>query len=251
MADTHHGGQRIDRNLVAKLCQILDSAAVPNLLWGNYLLTVYGVPTIVEDVAFVVLDDNIETASSALQAARYALCPKGVSCPRVHGFHTPPPSEHFHIYQDLTIFLYRKSEMLWKFEDLEFSRFKDAVDVMSASDLRIPTSTPGRGQGRVSPEMSFVKIPSAVKFCEASILLLCRDYDTIHETYWMAILTYILEYVDGTDMFDGKDLGDEYQRFYFAIRDGDSSMWSLLDELRLDFMSKGWLQASIETTETT
>jgi hypothetical protein len=34
--------------LVMKFCQILDSAGVPNVLWGNYLLTIYGVPTITD-----------------------------------------------------------------------------------------------------------------------------------------------------------------------------------------------------------
>lgn len=57
----------------------------------------------------------------------------------------------------------------------------------------------------------------------------------------MAVLTYILEYVDETEIFDGKELGDEYKKFYYALRDGDSAMFSLLDELRRDLSLSGRL----------
>lgn len=55
------------------------------------------------------------------------------------------------------------------------------------------------------------------------ILLLCRDYDTTHETYWLAILTYVLEYMDETDLFNGKYLREEYRKFYYALKHGDST----------------------------
>jgi len=80
-----------------------------------------------------------------------------------------------------------------------------------------------------------------VRFCEALILLLCRDYDRAYETYWLVILSYVLEYVDETDIFNGKYLGEEYRKFYYALRNGDSTMWLLLDELRSDLVSKGRL----------
>lgn len=48
MADFHFHGQRLDNSLVASTSQLLDAAGVPSLLWGNYLLTVYGVPTFVD-----------------------------------------------------------------------------------------------------------------------------------------------------------------------------------------------------------
>lgn len=41
-------GHHLDNDLVASISLLLDKAGVPNLLWGNYLLTVYGVPTIVD-----------------------------------------------------------------------------------------------------------------------------------------------------------------------------------------------------------
>lgn len=48
MADIILEGEALDNKFVAKVSQILNAAGVPNLLWGNYLLTVYGVPTIID-----------------------------------------------------------------------------------------------------------------------------------------------------------------------------------------------------------
>lgn len=42
-------------------------------------------------------------------------------------------------------------------------------------------------------------------------MLLCRDYGTACEAYWMAILTYMLDYVDGTDILDEENLRDGYK----------------------------------------
>ncbi|KAJ5678021.1 uncharacterized protein N7477_003654 [Penicillium maclennaniae] len=149
MTVTLRGGPIVDNKLVASLCEILGFAAVPNLLWGNYLLTVYGVPTIINDVGFVIPDDKIGTASSALEGAGYVLCPEGVNCPFVYGCLAPIPSEHFHINQDMIISLYRKSEMLWRLENFDSSGLNDSEDMISASDLRLPPSVLGRGRWTV------------------------------------------------------------------------------------------------------
>lgn len=52
MSDCHIQAQTLDRKLVATISSMLTSAGVPNILWGNYLLTVYGVPTIVDVCIF-------------------------------------------------------------------------------------------------------------------------------------------------------------------------------------------------------
>lgn len=40
--------QSLDNNLVAGIARILDEAGIPSVLWGNYLLSVFGVPTSVD-----------------------------------------------------------------------------------------------------------------------------------------------------------------------------------------------------------
>lgn len=51
-------GQSLDTKLVAEISSLLDSAGVLHLLWGNYLLTIYGVPTVV-DVSFIGQHDQV------------------------------------------------------------------------------------------------------------------------------------------------------------------------------------------------
>jgi hypothetical protein len=192
-------------------------------------------------VAFVLADEHIAMASSALKEANFFPCTKDISCPRVNGFQARPPSEHLHVNEEFVISLHKKSDVLWKFGEFGLCQFEKSPDILSASDFRLPSPVPGRGRGRLSQELSSVRIPSAGVFCEALILLLCRDYDTVYETYWMAILTYILEYVDETDIFNGNDLGEEYRNFYYALKGADPTMYLLLDELRSDLTSKGHL----------
>ncbi|CAG8403571.1 unnamed protein product [Penicillium salamii] len=109
---------------------------------------------------------------------------------------------------------------------------------MIASDVRFPSTALGRGRGRFLSHYCTVKVPSAVRYCEAVILLLCRDYDTSYETYWLAILSYILDYVDGTDIFDENKLQEGYRRFYHALKLGEPGMYSILDELRLGLIEE-------------
>lgn len=183
----------------------------------------------------------MEKASTAFEQSDFRPCAKRLSCPRLRGFQARPPSEHVHVTDELALSLYRKSDTLWEFEGLGDYRFEKSSDILSASDFRLPSAIPGRGQGRLSPEYSLVRIPSAARFCEALILLLCRDYNTVYETYWMALLTYILEYLDDTEIFDGNDLADEYKEFFFALKRGDSTVFSLLDQLRNNLSSSGRL----------
>jgi len=48
MAPFQFSGQPLDYDLVANIACLLDHASIPNVLWGTYLLNVYGVPTIID-----------------------------------------------------------------------------------------------------------------------------------------------------------------------------------------------------------
>lgn len=63
MTDIHNQPQKLGTKLVATISSTLTSAGVPNILWGNYLLTVYGVPTIVNVCisVFYFLSENLLT----------------------------------------------------------------------------------------------------------------------------------------------------------------------------------------------
>lgn len=68
------------------------------------------------------------------------------------------------------------------------------------------------------------------------IHLLCRDRGSAYEGYWIVLLTYIMEYVDGTSIFNEEALAQPYQRLYHAIKHGDLKMYLILDEIRYELM---------------
>jgi hypothetical protein len=47
MADCHFAQQELNDDLVSSITSLLDSIDVPNLLWSNYLLTVFRVRAVV------------------------------------------------------------------------------------------------------------------------------------------------------------------------------------------------------------
>ncbi|PYH67145.1 uncharacterized protein BO88DRAFT_466550 [Aspergillus vadensis CBS 113365] len=179
MTTFHFSGQQLDSDLVTSISSLLDDVNVSNLLWGNYLLTVYGDPTVVDGVSFVVPDALIEISLSTLAEAGFQPCSRPFACP--HSNSRQPPYKHLHIDDELAISLYRKSDVLWEFPEFEAALDQSNLNIMCASDARLPPATLGRGRGR-SPHFSFVRIPSASRYCEALILLLCRDYGAACET---------------------------------------------------------------------
>lgn len=262
MTDFHFSGQPLDNDLIASVSHVLHTGGVPNLLWGNYLLTVYGVPTIVDvripptyhhcspeattnfycpqDAAFIVPDTLIESAYTILADKGFIPCAPSFNCARSHTRRCPPPTNHLHIDDNLAVSLHRKSDILWAIPDLEDIDLSGGTDphVMLACDRRLPRPVPGRGRGRFSSALDAVWIPSAVRYCEALIILLCRDYGSAYEDYWVVLLTYMLEFVDGTELLDEDRLGEEYRSFYRALGQADPKMYTHLDALRQD-LSKG------------
>ncbi|KAH2905095.1 hypothetical protein KXV75_008698 [Aspergillus fumigatus] len=222
--------QPLNNSLVGSISSLLSAAGVPNLLWGNYLLTVYGVPTIVDGVSFVVPDALLETGRSTLSYAGFLPCTQGPKCPYPNSAPCLETATHLHTNDELVISLHRKSDVLWDFPDLEIGA--NSTDIMSAADTRLPRERLGRGQGRFPPSLSGVRIPSTVRYCEAMIRLLCLDSESPREPYWMAILTYLLEYVDETDIFQKKWLREGYRQFYEAMKQGDPEMYLHLRTLR-------------------
>ncbi|KAE8152616.1 hypothetical protein BDV25DRAFT_150733 [Aspergillus avenaceus] len=138
-ADRH-----LNNDLVASISLLLKKACVPNLLWGNYLLTVYGVSAIVDGVDFVVPEALVDSAFSTLLKAGFCSCTKGAECPYTNPLRYPFPSVHLHVDTKTTVLLYRKSDVLWALPDFELAPQSGISDIMSASDMRLPTAILGR-----------------------------------------------------------------------------------------------------------
>ncbi|RDW81519.1 uncharacterized protein DSM5745_05076 [Aspergillus mulundensis] len=238
MADFQFSDQKLSDKLVESISNLLDAAGIPHLLWGNFLLAIYGVPTIVEGVSFIVPDTLIERAESIIGKSGFLPCPRPSECPHEVPLVSPRADAHRHIDDDLAISLFRKSEILLDFPDLESAFGNCSPDVMHASDERLPSYTIGRGQGRLRFKSS-IRIPTTMMYTEAIITLICRDWHTRRQGYWVAMLTYIMEYVDGTDaMFNSEDLKDGYKEFYCAASRVDRTMWPILEELRRDLIDR-------------
>lgn len=58
----------------------------------------------------------------------------------------------------------------------------------------------------------------------------------------MEILTYMLEFVDGTDILNEGDLREAYRQFYHALKLGDPTMYPILEDLRRDSIKRRLLQ---------
>lgn len=252
----------LDDNLVANLSGILNSAGIPNFLWSNYLLTIYGVSTFVDvSIPIALKEKLLIPAGRDLRGSRWiyqnSLIPSHEckfllnSVPKTFNrlpfLKRPPktsPPKHLHITSDkvLAVCIYGKSDVLWELPDFQLPSSSPDLDtrtpdIWSASDPRLLSNVLGRG--RLSPEFEFLWILSPVKYCEAVILLLCRDSDTDYEAFWFAMLTYIMEFLDdGSGIFCEEDLGEEFKGFYHAVKHGDWKMWVILEELRSELISR-------------
>jgi hypothetical protein len=54
----------------------------------------------------------------------------------------------------------------------------------------------------------------------------------------MAILTYMVEFVDGTVILNEEGLREGYKQFYHALKLGDPTMYPILEGLRRDLIKK-------------
>lgn len=110
------------------------------------------------------------------------------------------------------------------------------IHIQCVRQTQLPSACVGRGAGRFSPSLYPVQIPTAVRYCEAVIHLLCRNRGGAYEGYWIVLLTYMMEYVDGTSIFNEEALAQPYRRFYHAMKHDDLKMYIILDEIRRGLM---------------
>ncbi|KAK2762063.1 hypothetical protein FQN54_001070 [Arachnomyces sp. PD_36] len=233
-------GQPLDNNLVSSVACILDEANVPNVLWGNYLLTTYGVPTIVDGVAFAVPDELVTAAYIALLSAGFPTCMEHSSCRTPVDFvPSPRPTEHLHIDQDVKLSIFKQSETLWSIPALSMDSPRPSdQNIMLASDPRLPGPAPGRGRGAFSSSLYPVRIPTANRYTESLIRLIIRNQSHHFQLFWMAMLTYMLEYVDGTKALREDDLEPRFRDSVRALRTEGSRPYTILDELGKELRSE-------------
>ncbi|EAW20790.1 uncharacterized protein NFIA_113200 [Aspergillus fischeri NRRL 181] len=77
-----------NKELVCSISRLLNAHGIPNLLWGELVFNLYGVPLQVSDFSFVIPDDLIDKARSVLETAKFPPCQ---TCPAIQPNRPAPP----------------------------------------------------------------------------------------------------------------------------------------------------------------
>ncbi|CAG8979806.1 hypothetical protein HYALB_00011256 [Hymenoscyphus albidus] len=203
----------IDENLVGSISQILNEHGIPSVQWGNYLLTLYGVPSIVDSIDFIVPDSLIPNATHALQPTGLLACTEPSTCTAIAKNRASPiPKSHFHIDSEFTVSLYEQSTTLWVLPSLTQST--QSVDIISASDSRLPTKRPGRGHGRFRNTTFPVQIPTAHRLLESYVRSIAIARRGSYVGFFLDMITYVEEHVDGDGLLDVSGLEGRCREFY-------------------------------------
>lgn len=243
----------IDENLVAAISHILLGNNIPCALWGNYLLTIYGVPSIVDvsfsptglikaatnivqSIDFVVPDNLVAAAESSLQNKGLGHCSDPEACTAVAETRTSPaPAAHFHIDSEMTVSIYTQSSTLWFLPGLSLKQLSCSPDFILASDSRLPPPRPGRGHGAFHSSPFPVYIPTAHRLLEAFVRLVISSLKGQHKCFAISMVTYIGEYVDGDGLLDETRVESRCREFYSGLKNGRKPMRSLIRDLEASF----------------
>ncbi|GIJ91794.1 hypothetical protein Asppvi_010767 [Aspergillus pseudoviridinutans] len=205
MADfKFRGDHAANKKLVCSISRLLNAHGIPNLLWGDLVFNLYGVPLHVSDFSFVIPDTVIDEARNVLETAKFPLCHLGEICPAIQpNCPAPPPYAHFNIKQKgdprkwFRIELHRKSDLLWTAPEIPAGK-PDANDphYMLANDARLPEPSPRERLGRMDPTDYAVKIPTPNQYAEALAMLYYRDGlpgPTIRGEYWLDLQSELVQ----------------------------------------------------------
>ncbi|KAI1109640.1 hypothetical protein F5Y14DRAFT_455810 [Nemania sp. NC0429] len=229
---------KIDQALVKSLSQTLIDSGVTPILWGDYLLTIYGVPSIVGCLDFIIPKEGLPGAISALKKMeKLCMCSDIRACSVAREERLPPiPLFHMHLgtpASKLYVYLWSHSEILGSVPEAKIP-VRTAIEknptrlYISASDKSVlPEPRPGRGRGALSEGGGQVIVPSSHIMLEAYIRLSAAHLDGGHGPFYLSMITYVEEYIAGDGLLDEKLLSEPAQTFWQGWQQGELSMWGL------------------------
>ncbi|WEW61747.1 hypothetical protein PRK78_007241 [Emydomyces testavorans] len=215
-----------DKDLVETISHRLRAGGVPNVLWGNYLLTVYGVPEIISDAAFAVPDHKLQIARQILCKANLNVC-RDAYCAASNPFTLHPPTYHFHLHRhDLSVSLFKQSEVLPNVPDVE-----SATNIISASDKSLPRPTVGLGNGAFLPRHKSVRVPTPACFTQACLMNFVKyirkqDPNCPFDLYFLGWVTYMMEYVYPRGYLNIELLSGPFKEFVIGAYLGEETVAS-------------------------
>ena len=108
-------------------------------------------------------------------------------------------------------------------------------NIILVSDPRLPSKRPGRGYGAFRGTTFPVYIPTAHRLLESYIRGISRARRGQNEGFFLAMVTYIDEYVDGDGLLDKKMLEHRCREFYQGFISFQKPTIVLLNELEAAF----------------
>ncbi|KAF2010825.1 hypothetical protein BU24DRAFT_427025 [Aaosphaeria arxii CBS 175.79] len=211
----------LDDGLVASVAARLDAAKIHYVLWGLYMLTIFGIPTIVNGIDVVVDDNFIDAAYATLEGAGFMKCNSEDCISNKDLPYAPTPHTHLHITESERLGFFKRSDVLWRLSDLSNV---DGESIILASD---PSQLPGRdivGNRRRFPQDLYpVRIPAVTQLVQSLLLLAKKDRNTYGE-YWVNWVIYILEYCTENGVFEKSRLTGNYKTYIDAFLEGDHSL---------------------------
>ncbi|KAH4841353.1 hypothetical protein HBH75_226730 [Parastagonospora nodorum] len=208
----------LDDRLVASAAARLDADKIPHVLWGNYMLTIFGIPTVVDGIDFVVDVDFIDAAYDTLQGAGFKKCSSEGCIDNKTLSYAPTPYAHLHITESERLGLYKRSDILWRLPNL--SNVDGACITLASDPNQLPgPDVLGRG-GRFRQGLHPVRVPTVSQLVQALLLLAKKDQNT-YGGYWMNWISYIVEFCSENGVFDKSQLPGNYKTYINAFLEGD------------------------------
>ncbi|KAI0153188.1 hypothetical protein GGR57DRAFT_148229 [Xylariaceae sp. FL1272] len=229
---------RINEALVKSLSQTLISTGVTPVLWGDYLLTIYGVPSFVGGLDFIIPDAGLPGAISALkETENLSMCPDPHTCPVSLEKDLPlVPSFHMHLgtpASEIYVALWPHSVLLAFVPEANNSGESDVPGsqfispYISATDTsKLPPRRLSRGRGVFSKGGGEVTLPSSHTLLEAYIRLASAYLDG-PGPFYLSMITYVDEYIEEDGLLDEKLLSGPARKFWKGWQQGQLSMWGL------------------------
>ncbi|KAI1262182.1 hypothetical protein F5Y18DRAFT_162602 [Xylariaceae sp. FL1019] len=220
---------------------LLADDGVSSMLWGEFLLNIYGVPSIVGGMDFVVPDDKMPVAVATLKRSFLCPCPDPDACV-VSGDSSPFPVPVFHMHvpgSELDVSLRAHSETLWTIPPPGTTRSKGRMAAepsayyIDASSPELPHGRPGRGHGAYSSRGASVLVPRAHVLLEAYI----RLASAFREDYWSyfsSMITYMAEYVHADGLVDIDLLSTPCRTFWYDRKQARFPTVQLANTLQRD-----------------
>ncbi|KAI8949881.1 hypothetical protein F4801DRAFT_551381 [Xylaria longipes] len=244
--------EKIDEQLLKSLSQLLSDCGASPVLWGDYLLTIYGVPSIVGGLEFVVSDERLPSAVAALKKARRLCpCPNPRVCPVSRDIDRPHiPAFHMHLGSPRSavhVSLWPHSEILGFVPNAGIPgsigtgtdpRRRTAPYILASDTSLLPGPRLGRGNGALSKGVGRIVVPSAQTLLEAYIRLSTRYLHESHGAFYMSMIIYVEEYIEPDGFLNTALLSEPCRVFWHGLKKCQLSLWELCDQFKVNIASR-------------